>query len=334
MKNKVTISDIAKLAQVSKSTVSFYLNGHYDKMSKSTRERIKQVIAMTRYQPSAIARSLNSKQTRLIGVIIGDITSSFANQVVKGLNDYVQKHDYQLILGSTNYRVENERKCLNAMNNMGVDGFVVQPTPQFETLWQEMAIERPLVYFDSPTKNTSTMYVKANNYQAVYNAIQLMVDKGYKRFLMVMGDPDVIVTRQERSEGFRDCLGKHKLPYDIILTDHEAQVDDLRLQLESYIRNHEDLCIFAASNWILKKVHLALEPFRHLIPQQLGLLGMDAFDWSSLVDPTITTIVQPTGEEGIMAGRILIDYLEGKNKVEHTCILNCGINEMDSTRKI
>lgn len=334
MKNKVTISDIAKLAHVSKSTISFYLNGHYDKMSKSTKDRIRQVIAMTGYQPSAVARSLNSKQTHLIGVIIGDITSSFANQIVKGLNDYVQKHDYQLILGSTNYRVENERKCLNGMNNMGVDGFVVQPTPQFETLWQEMGIEKPLVYFDSPSKTTSDMYVKANNYQAVYEAMELMVVRGYKRFVMVMGNPEMIVTRQERADGYRDCLRQHELPHEIILIDHDTPIDVLRAQLEPHIINYRDLCIFAGSNWVLKKVHLALEPFRHLIPQQLGVLGMDAFDWSGLVEPTITTIIQPAGEEGVIAGKILIDHLAEKHQEEPTRILNCRINELDSTKKI
>lgn len=333
MKNKVTISDIAKLAHVSKSTISFYLNGHYDKMSQTTKDRIRQVIAMTGYQPSALARSLNSKQTHLIGVIIGDITSTFASQIVKGLNNYVQKHDYQLILGSSDHRVENERKCLNGMYNMGVDGFVVQPTPQFETLWQAMDIEKPIVYFDSPTKTTSGMYVKTNNYQAVYEAIQLMVARGYSHFLMIMSNPEMIVTRQERADGFQDCLKQNGVPYDIVFTERDTPIEDLRIQIEPYIHSCRDLCIFAASNWILKKVYMALEPFRYLIPQQLGLLGMDSFEWSNLAKPAITTILQPAEEEGAIAGRILIDHIEGKNKEEPARILSCRINELDSTKK-
>ncbi|MBR5005066.1 MAG: LacI family DNA-binding transcriptional regulator, partial [Erysipelotrichaceae bacterium] len=89
----MTISDIAKLAGVSKTTVSFYLNGKYEKMSEETRQRIEKVIEKTGYEPSVVARSLNFKQTKLIGVIIGDITNSFANQIVKGI-DALGRHEW------------------------------------------------------------------------------------------------------------------------------------------------------------------------------------------------------------------------------------------------
>ena len=91
MKDKVTISNIAELAKVSKTTVSFYLNGHFHKMSEQTRERIRQAIEDTGFQPNAAARSLNAKETRLLGVIIGDITSGFANQLIKGISDYARR---------------------------------------------------------------------------------------------------------------------------------------------------------------------------------------------------------------------------------------------------
>lgn len=85
MKKPMTINDIARLSQTSKTTVSFYLNGKEDKMSLETREKIRKVIEETGYQPSIVARSLNSKRTKLIGVLIGDITNSFSNQIVKGI---------------------------------------------------------------------------------------------------------------------------------------------------------------------------------------------------------------------------------------------------------
>ena len=78
MKEKITIRDIAERAGTSKTTVSFFLNGKTDKMSEETQARIAQVIKETNYRPSIAARSLNAKETRLIGVIIGDITNTFA----------------------------------------------------------------------------------------------------------------------------------------------------------------------------------------------------------------------------------------------------------------
>ena len=85
MKNKITINDIASLANVSKTTVSFYLNGKYEKMSEETRQRIEKVISENNYQPSSIARSLNFKKTNLLGVIIGDITNTLPTRLLREL---------------------------------------------------------------------------------------------------------------------------------------------------------------------------------------------------------------------------------------------------------
>ena len=125
MKEKITIRDIAERAGTSKTTVSFFLNGKTDKMSEETQARIAQVIKETNYRPSIAARSLNAKETRLIGVIIGDITNTFANQIVKGIDDFARDNRYQLIVGNSNYNFENEKGYVNRMLAMGVDGFII-----------------------------------------------------------------------------------------------------------------------------------------------------------------------------------------------------------------
>lgn len=131
MSEKFTIKDIAELAQTSKTTVSFYLNGKYEKMSKETRERIERVIRETDYKPSVVARSLNSKNTKLIGVLIGDITNTFSNQIVKGIEEEAHKSGYQVIIGNSNYNQESEDKYIESMLMLGVDGFIIQPTSHF-----------------------------------------------------------------------------------------------------------------------------------------------------------------------------------------------------------
>ena len=120
MKEKITIRDIAERAGTSKTTVSFFLNGKTDKMSEETQARIAQVIKETNYRPSIAARSLNAKETRLIGVIIGDITNTFANQIVKGIDDFARDNRYQLIVGNSNYNFENEKGYVNRMLAMGM----------------------------------------------------------------------------------------------------------------------------------------------------------------------------------------------------------------------
>ncbi|MBR2767729.1 MAG: LacI family DNA-binding transcriptional regulator [Solobacterium sp.] len=333
MSEKVTINDIAKLAGVSKTTVSFYLNGKFDKMSEETRARLENVIARTNYYPNTIARSLNYKQTHLIGVIIGDITNSFANQIVKGIDEFSRSKGYQMIVGSSNYHLDNERRCVTGMAAMGVDGFIVQPTVHFETMWKELNIRKPIAYFDSPNPSSNELWVKTNNYEAVYDATEKLIAEGYERFVMVTADPYVLQTRMERNRGFTDCLDLKKIEYEIILANADTTKEDMEGKLKPYLFSDHSTAIFVCNNWLLDKVYLVLRNYRFLIPDKIGLIGFDSLEWTELVEPSITTIVQPAHDEGEAAARILIDRIEGHNEEAPNWILKCRINESDSTKR-
>ena len=96
-KKRITINEIARIAGTSKTTVSFYLNGHVDRMSAATRDRVKHTIEETGYKPSPLARGMNAKKTYMLGIIIGDITNHFSNQIVKGIDSIASKAGYHLM---------------------------------------------------------------------------------------------------------------------------------------------------------------------------------------------------------------------------------------------
>lgn len=334
MAKKITINDIAKLAGVSKTTVSFYLNGNYKKMSETTRQRIKNAIDKTHYHPNAIARSLNDKQTHLIGVIIGNITNSFANQIVNGIDDTARERGYQMIVASSNYGLENEKICVSGMASMGVDGFIVQPTTHFGAMWAESNIEKPIVYIDSPNHSDSGMWVKTNNYEAVYDATEELSKGKYHHYVMITADPYVLKTRMERMKGFTDCLDIRKLPYEVIIADSKTTQEELEEKLKIYLTDQkQSTLIFVANNWLLDKTYLALKKYKQLIPEQIGLIGFDSLEWTEMSVPSITTIVQPTFEEGKTAAHILIDAIEGKHEIAPNCTLPCRLNQMESTKR-
>lgn len=333
MAEKITINDIAKLAGVSKTTVSFFLNGKYEKMSVETKTKIQEVIDKTNYHPNTVARLLNAKKTFLIGVIIGDITNSFANQIVKGIDGAARKKGYQMIVGSTNYDLENEKKCLRSMNDMGVDGFIVQPTTRFESLWESSGIRKPIVFFDSSNTSSKELWVKTNNYEAVFNAVESLIRQGYEHFVIVTADPYALRTRMERNKGFVDCLDLNKKPYKTIIADSETEIPVLKHRLMDAINPKESTAVFACNNWLLDKVYLILRDYKQEIPQHIGLIGFDSTNWTELATPSITTIVQPAHEEGIAAAEILIDRIEGRNEKAPNQILKCHVNWLDSTAK-
>lgn len=332
MSKKVTINDVAKLANTSKTTVSFYLNGKYDKMSETTRVRIQQAIQETDYKPSIIARGLTSKQTKLIGVLIGDITNSFSNQILKGIEEAANDKGYQVIIGNSDYSQTSEDRYIESMLQLGVDGFVIQPTSNFRK-YSRIINEKnkKIVFFDSQLYEYNSNWVKTNNYDAVYDTIQSCVKKGYEKFILITADPSRLSTRIERTSGFIDALTDvHRSYSELIISDVQTDVSELETFLKQEIDAEKPTLIFAPNCWALPLVYTTMKNLGCDMPR-VGLLGFDNTEWSNLASPTVSTIVQPAFEEGSKATHILIDDIQGLNEEEKHQVLNCYVNWNEST---
>lgn len=333
MSEKITINDIAKRAKTSKTTVSFYLNGKTDKMSQETKERIGKVIEETNYRPSMAARSLNAKETRLIGVIIGDITNTFANQIVKGIDDIARDNRYQLIVGNSNYNFDNEQGYINRMLAMGVDGFVIQPSSKFEELIPVIEkAGKEVVFIDSQVSMDKHKWVKTNNYESILEAAGYLIDDGYDEFIMITADPSVLSTRLERTTGFIHALEQRNLECSMHVVDGDVDYEEIREILNKELKFGVRTLIFVANCFLLPKVYLALKNYRNLMPETIGLIGFDNTEWTNFSSPTVTTIVQPAYDEGRCAAKILIDALTGSNNEPPNQILKCSVNWQESTK--
>lgn len=333
MSEKITINDIAKRAKTSKTTVSFYLNGKTDKMSQKTKDRISKVIEETNYRPSMAARSLNAKETKLIGVIIGDITNTFANQIVKGIDDIARDNRYQLIVGNSNYNFENEQGYINRMLAMGVDGFIIQPSSKFGELISVIEkAGKEVVFIDSQVSMDKQKWVKTNNYESILEATGYLVDDGYDEFIMITADPRVLSTRLERTTGFIHALAQRGLECKTHVVDGDVDHEEIKEILNKELKFGVRTLIFVANCFLLPKVYLALKNYRNLMPENIGLIGFDNTEWTNFSSPTVTTIVQPAYDEGRCAASILIDSLTGSNNEPPNQILKCSVNWQESTK--
>lgn len=119
--SKLTINEIAERAGVSKTTVSFFLNGKTHKMSEDTQQRIQRIIDETGYEPSAAARAMKSKSTGLIGVILGDISDPYCAKALKGMEDAASARDFQILPGSSEMLFKSEQEYVERMMRMGVE---------------------------------------------------------------------------------------------------------------------------------------------------------------------------------------------------------------------
>lgn len=329
---KVTIKDIAELANTSKTTVSFYLSGNYHKMSEDTRKRIEAAIEKTHYQPSIAARMLNKKNSKLIGVLIADITNEFSNQLIKGIDLQMKDEEYQMVLANTNYDTKREADLFDRMLKMGVDGFIMQPTTHFFTTRQKYGeLSKPIVFIDSQINESQDKWVRSNNYQAVQEAIREMIKIGYEDFLMITADPTVLSTRMERTSGFEDVLNQENIPYDTFIVPEDVTPEQITEYVSKVLKLDRKTLIFVPNCWLLPIVYNGIKRFKNLIPYTIGVMGFDNRDWADFAYPTVTTIVQPAMDEGKTACRILIDTIEGREQEEPNQSLNCTLIQNEST---
>lgn len=332
-KKRVTIKEIAAMAGTSKTTVSFYLNGKTDRMSDETQARIRKAIHDTGYEPSPLARGMNAKSTQMIGVIIGDITNTFANQLVKGIDTVTSAEGYRMLVCASNFDKQDELAYIDRLIALGVDGFIVQPTARFKEISKSISDSgKPLVFIDSKLYDFSSNWVKTDNYEASYRAVEACIEKGYKRFLVVTATPGLISSRIERFSGFVDALEAHDLGFTQLLIEND-QIDSKKLEnfLTANIDGSTPTLIFAPNCWALPDIYKCCKAYYELMPNTVGLLGFDNTEWVSVASPSVSVVEQPALEEGQTAARILLDLIAEKEQVETHQVLDCNIRWNEST---
>ena len=332
-RKRVTINEIAQMAQTSKTTVSFYLNGKTDRMSEDTQQRIRDAIAATGYEPSPLARGMNAKKSFLLGVIIGDITNTFSNQIVKGIDAVASANGYRMLVCSSNFDKQNELAYIERLLALGVDGFIVQPTAQFKEITKSIAdAGKQMVFIDSKLYDFTSNWVKTDNYEASYQAIEQCVAKGYERFLVITAAPGLISSRIERFSGFIDALERHDMTFSQFLLENDrVDADALRAWLGEHIDGKTPTMIFAPNCWALPDIYMACRDFYPLMPDRVGLLGFDNTEWVSVASPSVSVVVQPAAEEGQTAARILLDQIAEKGEIDPHQVLDCRVQWGTST---
>ena len=333
MAKRVNITDVAKLAGVSTATISYYLNGRYEKMSEATRKRIAKTIAETGYVPNAQARVLGNKATGVIAVIICNIANNWAGEVLRGMESVATEHGYQTIVCDTVFDPKSERLCIEKMLSLGVDGFVIQPTGQVRGIRDRLSkAGKPVVFYDYSPFDMSGHWVKTNLYDAFYSSVTECADRGYEEFVILAADASGARTRLERLQGIEDALSARNLPYGVVPISHDGpSVEELSHYFQYNLNPARRTLLVYPHQWALNRIYEAMKPFMHLVPQRIGILGIDNASWTTLVTPSVTTITEPVWEEGALAFRMLVSQLEGKADVPAQKVMECTTHWLGST---
>ena len=202
-KKSITINDVAKAAGVSKATVSRYLNGKTSLMTKETSDRIASVIELLNYRPSEVARSLKSRKTKTIGVILADIRSPFYAAVLSGIEEILLEHDYSAIFVNSGKSHEMELRNIEYFLSRNVDGILINTTSyNNEELIAMTASRIPIVLIDRYINNHTFSIVTIDCEMMFTQIFDHLEGEGYNRFAFFVGQWKSNSTRIRRRELF------------------------------------------------------------------------------------------------------------------------------------
>lgn len=320
MKNDIngkrsTIKDVAELAQVSKTTISRYLNGQFEYMSKETKEKIHDVIKELKYRPSNIARSLKKQKTGLIGCIIADIGSPFSSIVVKGINDVCKSMGYDVLFANTDNNPQNEKESIRSLMDNKVDGLIINTTGKIDDYLMELSQSgMNIVLADRCLKEFSNMdTVTSDNYKATYNCMEFLFNQGYKKIAFFTQDITDNSSRYFRYYAYRDAVKDlYKMDVDeltYIIDENNMETCEKSLIDFQKKCNGEPGVIFTVNGVTLLNTLHGMKNLNIKIKDDLGICGYDDWGWAALIPPGVTTITQESYECGVQAAKLLINRI-------------------------
>ncbi|HYK72278.1 MAG TPA: substrate-binding domain-containing protein [Pseudoneobacillus sp.] len=314
---RITISDVAKFAGVSKSTVSQYLNKRYDYMREETKLRIEQAIEELGYQPNIVARSLKQKRTSTIGVIVSNILHTFSTQVIRAIEDTCRENELHVIVCNADDDPSKEENYIQMLLAKQVDGLVIFPTGDNLNLYHSMVKQNyPVVFVDRIVDGVNIDVFLLDNENASKLAVKHLYDQGHKRIGIVTPPIEIKITpRVERIEGYKKALRDYQLPVneDYIKS---MNVDVLKYGLkEMFSVQKPPTAIIASNDLTLFEVLKFAKETGLTIPNQLAVVGFDDIPFVTILEPTLTIFSQPTFEMGNKAAELLIQKIEQRDTV-------------------
>ena len=314
----VTITDIAKLSNVSKATVSAVLNEKTG-ISQATRDRVLDIVKKLNYRPNQIARSLSSRQTKSIGLVIKEIDNPFFSKVMKGVFDTCERHGYTVLLGSSELSPEQEVQSITTLTGQRVDGLIISPLQgenvDFNYLSELLREKYPLVMLGE-VKNYTTNVVDINNFEAAYKAVCYLILQGHTKIACFAG-PSYSAHSLNRLEGYRGALidnnlsirKEYILPVGSYIKDgYQAgkKLFSSSLDLPSAVFCYNDLAAIGLINALLE---LNIQ-----VPEKVSVIGFDDIDFGRSVKVPLTTVQVPAHKIGEKAANLLIKQIDNRDK--------------------
>lgn len=305
-----TIQDVARQAGVAPITASRVINNS-GYTSQSVRERVLQAVANLGYVPNTLARSLRSRKTDTLALVMSDITNPFFTTIARGVEDTASDAGYTVIFCNTDESEAEEQKYLNVLMQKRVDGILLVPAGSGDRSIKSAREQNiPVVVIDRRVSGCDVDVVRCDSEIGARNLTQLLISLGHHCIALLTGSAGVS-TAEDRAIGFRKAMEDAGLSSEnLVFHGNFTQASGAEMLRQALVLKPRPTALFAANNFIAIGVLNALREMGLRVPHDMALVSFDDLPAALVTFPFLTVASQPAYEMGCRATSRLIERME------------------------
>lgn len=311
--HQITMKEIARKLGVSVSTVSRALKDSPE-LHPDTKKKIVEAAKAMNYQYNLLAQSLRISRTKVLGVVVPELTSHFFSSNISGISDTAYRRGYNVMICQSNESYEQEKANVRTLVSSQVDGLLIslsRETKSYEHLQELYDRGIPFMMFDRVTEEIPVSKVTVDDAHGAYLAVRHLLEQGCRKIAYFSGPEDLYISKK-RKEGYLEALKEFGIPE----SDASIYVTDLtpegnrKISLEMLANKNRPDAVFAMIDPLAIDLMIVLKEKGIKIPDDIALAGFTNNPTSAVVDPSLTTISQPGYEMGKIAASHLLDQLD------------------------
>jgi len=313
--DQVTLKDIAKKLNVSPSTVSRALRDNPE-IGAATKEAVRNLAEELNYQPNSVALSLRKRKTFTIGVIVPEIVHYFFSSVISGIEDVAYSNSYQVILCQSNEKYDHEVRNIKTLAQSQVDGILISYSKEsmdFKHIEEIKNKGIPVVLYDRKIDTLNLPSVIVDDFGGAFEATKHLLERGCKNIVHFNGPLHVNI-HAERFRGYKNALNSHGIKIDDNLI---VEADNFKSAYKAVHKLYEKNIVFdgvfCVNDLTAVGSMKAIKSLDLHIPDDVAVVGFgDDSTLSEMVDPSLSSVIQPGFDMGKEATRLLLECIENK----------------------
>lgn len=332
----ITIKDIARHLSLSVSTVSRALVNDKN-IRRETKEKVLEAAKALGYKPNPVATNLKYGHTNTVGVIVPEMVTPFASQVINGIQSILYANGLKVIIAESHEDPQKEKENLQLMERFMVDGIIICLCSYKENKEEYLRLqqaEMPMVFYDRIPHGLDVSQVTVDDYMKTFFLVEHLIRSGRKRIVHLQG-PDDVYNSTERTRGYKDALSKFKMPNEadmLIKTgltfDDGAKAADLLIEKGTSFD-----AIFAFTDTLAIGAMNRLRELDKKIPEEIAIASFSGTVLSTIVYPQLTTVEPPLQEMGRTAAELILEKIKNPASPNRSVVLDAEIQIRASSGK-